>query len=91
MIGRRLACVHSALGDGFVGCFRRYEQLLVATSTSFPKGAFQNDMCWFESSMPSQPMRSLLFDFRLCENCRHSRGLCWRARVSDRQIPDFRL
>jgi hypothetical protein len=44
-----------------------------------------------ESSMPSQPVRSLLFDFRLRENCRHSRGLCWRARVSGRQIPDFRV
>jgi hypothetical protein len=30
---------------------------------------------------PSQPVRSRLFDFRLCENCRHSRGLCSRARV----------
>ena len=25
----------------------------------------------FESFHPSQPVRSLLFDFRLCENCRH--------------------
>ena len=33
----------------------------------------------FESSHPSQPVRSLLCDFRLCENCRHSRGLGWRA------------
>ena len=39
----------------------------------------------------SQPVRSLLFDFRLRENCRHSCGLGWRARVSGRQIPDFRL
>jgi Alpha/beta hydrolase of unknown function (DUF900) len=30
-------------------------------------------------------------DFWLCENCRHSCGLCWRARVSGWQIPDFRL
>ena len=30
----------------------------------------------FESSHPSQPVRSLLFDFRLFANCRHSRGLC---------------
>jgi hypothetical protein len=44
---------------GFVGCLGRCEQLLVATSSSFPKGAFQNDMCRFESSMPSQPVRSL--------------------------------
>jgi hypothetical protein len=35
----------------------------------------------FESSHPSQPVRSLLFDLRLCQYCRHSRGLCWRARV----------
>jgi hypothetical protein len=75
---------------GFVGCLGRCEQLLVATSSSFPKGAFQNDMCRFESSMPSQPVRFFLFDFRLCENCRHSRGLCWCARASGRQIPDFR-
>jgi hypothetical protein len=48
---------------GFVGCFRRGEQLLVATSSSFPKGAFQNDICRFESSHPSQPVRSLLMRF----------------------------
>jgi hypothetical protein len=29
--------------------------------------------------------------FRGCENRRHSRGLGWRARVSDRQILDFRV
>ena len=33
----------------------------------------------------------VLFDFRLRENCRHSCGLGWRARVSGRQILDFRL
>jgi hypothetical protein len=65
---------------GFVGCFGRGEQLLVATSSSFSKGAFQNDICRFESCF-----------FRVCENRRHSRGLGWRARVSGRQIPDFRL
>src|SRR5437016_3022387 len=70
---------------GFVGCFRRGEQLLVATRSSFSKGAFQNDICWFESSMPSQPVWSLLFDFRLCENCRHSRGFG----VLGRQILEF--
>jgi hypothetical protein len=58
---------------GFVGCFSRGQQLLVATRRSFSKDAFQNDICRFESSMPSQPVRSLLFDFRLCANCRHSR------------------
>jgi hypothetical protein len=48
---------------------------------------------WIRSSTshPSQPVRSLLFDFRLRENYRHSRGLCWRARVSGWQIPDFWL
>jgi hypothetical protein len=30
---------------GFGGCFRRGEQLLVATRSSFSKGAFQNDIC----------------------------------------------
>ena len=46
-----------------VGCFGRCEQLLVATRSSFSKGAFQNDICRFESSMPSQPVRSLLMRF----------------------------
>ena len=55
------------------------------------KGQLWSDICEFESSRPSQPVRSLLFDFRLCANCRHSRGLCWCARVSGWQIPDFRL
>ena len=53
---------------GFVGCFGRCEQLLVATRSSFSKGALQNDICRFESSMPSQPVRSLLFDFRVWVN-----------------------
>jgi len=44
---------------GFVGCFGRCEQLLVATRSSFAKGAFQNDICRFEYSMPSQLVRSL--------------------------------
>ena len=39
----------------------------------------------------SQPVRSPLCDFRVCENRRDSRGLGWRARVSGRQIPDFRV
>jgi hypothetical protein len=64
--------------------FRRGEQLLVATRSSFSKGALQNDICRFESSMPSQPVRSLLWDFRVCENRRHCRGLGWRAGVSSR-------
>jgi hypothetical protein len=44
---------------GFVGRFGRCEQLLVATRSSFSKGAFQNDICRFDSSMPSQPVGSL--------------------------------
>jgi hypothetical protein len=71
---------------GFVGCFGRCEQLLVATRSSFSKGALQNDICRFESYMPSQPVRSPLCFFRVCENRRHSRGLGWRAGVSSRQI-----
>ena len=49
---------------GFVGCFGRCEQLLVATRSSFPKGALQNDICRFESSMPSHAVRSPLCNFR---------------------------
>ena len=45
----------------------------------------------FESSHPSQPVRSPLCDFRVCENRRHCRGLGWRARVSSRQILEFRV
>jgi hypothetical protein len=37
---------------------------------------FDSAMRRFESSRPSQPVRSLLFDFRLCKYCRHSGGLC---------------
>ena len=74
---------------GFVGCFGRCEQLLVATSSSFSKGAFQNDICRFESYMPSHAVRSLLCDFRVGENRRHSRGLGGRAAVSGQQIPKF--
>jgi hypothetical protein len=61
------------------------------TSNAREAAAFQNDIRRFESSMPSQAVRSLLFDFWLCRYCRHSRGLCWRARVSDGQIPDSRV
>jgi hypothetical protein len=53
------------------------------------KANFGSDICEFESSHPSQPMRSLLFDFRLCENYRHSPGLGWSAGVSGRQILKF--
>ena len=74
---------------GFIGCFGRSEQLLVATSSALPKGAFQNDICWFESCMPSHAVRSLLCDFRVGENRRHSRGLGGRAAVSGQQIPKF--
>ena len=53
------------------------------------KANFGSDICEFESSMPSQPVRSPLFDFRLCENCRPSRGLDWSDGVSGRQILEF--
>jgi hypothetical protein len=49
-----------------------------------------SDICEFESSMPSHTVRSLLCDFRLCENCRHSRGLGQHAQVSGRQILGLR-
>jgi hypothetical protein len=39
----------------------------------------------------SQPVRSPLCFFRVCENRRHSRGLAWRAGVSGWQILEFRL
>ena len=55
------------------------------------KANFGSDICEFESSHPSQPVRSPLCDFRVCENRRHSRGLGWRARVSGWQILEFRL
>jgi hypothetical protein len=45
----------------------------------------------FESSRPSHAVRSPVCDFRVRENRRHSRVLGWRARVSGRQILDFRL
>src|SRR5580704_5667632 len=53
------------------------------------KANFGGDICEFESSRPGQPVRSLLFDFRLCANCRHSRGLCWCARVSGGKFRTF--
>jgi hypothetical protein len=63
----------------------------ILARNSFAKGALQNHICRFESCMPSQPVRSLLFDFWPCENRRHSRGLGWRAGVSGWQILEFRL
>ena len=36
------------------------------------KANFGSDICEFEASRPSRPVRSLLFDFRLCKYCRHS-------------------
>ena len=45
----------------------------------------------FESSHPSQPVRSSLCDFRVCENRGHSRGLGWRAGVSSRHILEFQV
>jgi len=74
---------------GFIGCFGRCEQLLVATRSSFSKGTLQNDIFRFESSHPSHAVRSLLCDFRVGENRRHSRGLGGRAAVSGQQIPKF--
>ena len=50
------------------------------------KGQFWKRICELESSHPSQPVRSPLCFFRVCENRRHSRGLGWRAGVSGRQI-----
>jgi hypothetical protein len=44
----------------------------------------------FESYHPSQAVRSLRCDFRVCENRRHSGGLGRLARVSVPQFPDFR-
>jgi hypothetical protein len=38
---------------------------VILARNSFAKGALQNHICGFESCMPSQPVRSLLFDFRL--------------------------
>ena len=38
---------------------------------------------------PSQPMRSLLFDFRLCENYRHYPRVRLERRSSGRQILKF--
>jgi hypothetical protein len=55
------------------------------------KANFGSDICEFESSHPSQPVRSSLCDFRVCENRRHSRGLGWRAGASSRHILEFRL
>jgi hypothetical protein len=71
--------------------FGRAEQLLVATPSSLSKGALQNHICRFESSRPSQPVRSPLCSFRVCENRRHSRGLGWRAGVSSRHILEFQV
>jgi hypothetical protein len=72
------------------------EQLLVATRRSFSKGARQNDIYRFESYTPSQPVRSFLFDFRLCTSARAgdrsragqslstiSAGTCEKPSVSD--------
>jgi len=60
-------------------------------ASSCSKGALQNDICRFESYMPSQPVRSPLCDFRVCENRRHSRGLGWRALVSGWQILELQV
>ena len=53
------------------------------------KANFGSDICEFESSHPSQPVRSLLCDFRVGENRRHSRGLGGRAAASGQQILKF--
>jgi hypothetical protein len=57
---------------------------VILARNSFAKGALQNHICGFAPYMPSQPVRSLLWDFRVCENRRHCRGLGWRAGVSSR-------
>jgi hypothetical protein len=64
---------------------------VILARSSFAKGALQNHICRFESCMLSQPVRSSLCDFRVCENRRHSRGLGWRAGASSRHILEFRL
>jgi hypothetical protein len=38
------------------------------------KASFGSDICEFESSHPSQPVRSLLCDFRLCDGHEHNRA-----------------
>ena len=63
----------------------------ILARSSFAKGALQNHICRFESCMLSQPVRSSLCDFRVCESRRHSRGLGWRAGASSRHILEFRL
>jgi hypothetical protein len=51
-----------------------------------PKGVFGNGISRFESWHPSQRLRSLLLDFKVCENLRHSRGLGRSFGVSGRQF-----
>jgi hypothetical protein len=63
---------------------------VILARSSFAKGALQNHICRFESCMLSQPVRSSLCDFRVCENRRHSRGLGWRAGVSSPTFWNFR-
>jgi hypothetical protein len=64
---------------------------VILARNSYAKGALQNHICGFDSYMPSQPVRSLLWDFRVCENRRHCRGLGWRAGVSSRSILEFQV
>jgi hypothetical protein len=71
---------------GFVGCFGRCEQLLVATRSSFSKGALQNDICRFESYMPSQPVQSL---WRMSLNRRKVPDISATWRVPRRSVRLF--
>jgi hypothetical protein len=41
---------------------------VILARSSFAKGALQNHICRFESSMPSHPVQSLPCDFPVCEN-----------------------
>ena len=54
-------------------------------------GSGVRHMVRYVSRKGSQPARSPLGFFRVCENRRHSRGLGWRALVSGWRILEFRL
>jgi hypothetical protein len=82
--GNPVLCARENMALSAVSAVMSSSWLLQAAA--FPKGAFQNDMCWFESSMPNQPVRSLRCNIRACENRRYSRAIGWRAGVSGRQI-----
>jgi hypothetical protein len=58
-------------------------------SFDISKGIFQNDICRFESYMPSQPVRSLCPMSRSSKYVRHSRRLATRGAVSEAQSSGF--